>query len=81
MRCPKCQNRLMTTHTVHVGNVKLQRLKCSNRKCAAVVTAQTVIVEINPKHGNGIDGLVRKLGQGQIISPLSGASRSAAEGG
>lgn len=62
MNCPKpnCGGLLAVTHTYSAGpHGKVQRMQCCS--CLKVVTAQTIIVDADPKRGQGAKALARKL--------------------
>lgn len=61
MICPKChQADLLVTHTYSSGGAlgKFQRLACP--QCKTVATAQTLLVNTNPKKGHGAAALAKK---------------------
>lgn len=62
MKCPKCGQTMRVTHSYKAGaSGSTQRLECSQAKCGTVGVTQTVLVAINPKHGEGAYSAARKL--------------------
>lgn len=61
MECPKCSKSMTMTHSYRVTYGRTQRYCCSNPKCRCVVTAQTSIVAIDPKYGEGASSLAGRL--------------------
>lgn len=61
MKCPRCDGKLKVTHTYNTPTSKMQRLICG--RCLAVVTAETVILEVNPPRGKGASTLAKLRGQ------------------
>lgn len=64
MKCPLCQSLLAVVHTFDCeDNGRVQRLECTNEKCAAVVVAHLLrkIVAVNPGLGEGARALASRL--------------------
>ena len=61
MICPKCKERMRVTHTISVPPFGgTQRLECV---CGCVATVESVIVAIDPRHGDGARARARKLAE------------------
>jgi len=61
MECPKCKTGVMeVTHTYNCGERgTMQRLVCN--KCDTVGTAQNVLINIDPKRGEGAFAIAKKV--------------------
>lgn len=61
MNCPRCDSKnVYVSHSYSTGNDGscTQRRVCSD--CSAVITTTTVIVNVNPKRGEGAYSLAKK---------------------
>ena len=60
MRCPKCDTRLVVTHTYAAGDAgKTSTAKCQN--CGLVATIVSTIQAINPKRGEGAAAVAKEM--------------------
>lgn len=62
--CPNCGNKMRVTNTYSVGDSgKTQRLFCD--KCYTVATTVTIVVNVDPRYGEGAAMLAKRIREGE----------------
>jgi uncharacterized Zn finger protein len=65
MECERCEGKLKVTHSYRTPEGRTQRLECP--ECLLVHTAAVVLVNVDPKRGEGALALSKKLAAGGEI--------------
>lgn len=58
MNCPSCNEPMKVTHTYRVPGGTTHSLECA---CGLKAVSETVIVEVDPRYGNGAAARARRL--------------------
>lgn len=65
MNCQSCDTKLKVVNTYSVPGGKTQRLECP--ACFTVYTAAVVLLNVDPKKGDGASALAKRLTEGRAV--------------